>query len=164
MRRTFASCLVLSLLVVGCGEPVKNDHFAEDTGDEPAASATMRPVAVPVRVGELGPSFPACSAVGTTRNLSAGETLPVRTAPFDIADEAGRIAAGSSFFVCTRSHDQKWLGIAFDEAGLAERCGATTPLPARRNYEGPCRSGWVSAPFAKLSAIGGQHAANESSQ
>lgn len=106
-----------------------------------------------VRIGELGPSFEACGAAGTTRNLRSGEALPVRTAPFDNSAEAGGVPAGARFFVCSRSHDQKWLGIVFDETGtLSERCGVSEPAARRQDYAGPCRSGWVQSAFVKLVA------------
>jgi hypothetical protein len=116
----------------------------------------VRDVAAPqaraVRVGELGPNFAACPAAGTTRHLKAGEGLPVRGAPFENAQETGTVANGAQFFVCTRSHDQKWLGIVYDQGALTERCGVSGPLARRRDYEGPCRSGWVPSAFVKTVA------------
>lgn len=152
MRRAFPWSL---LLLAGCGEGVKDDHFANDVQAERVESAPVQTESAPVRVGELGPNFDACAAAGTTRHLdvAAGDKLPVRAAPFDTAAEAGAVAAGARFFVCTRSHDQRWLGIVYDESGaLSPGCGVSRPLNARRAYEGPCRSGWVSSAFVKLIA------------
>jgi hypothetical protein len=152
-RPTLLALFAAMLAVAGCGEPVADDHFANDVqARREAAPAPVTP-AVPVKVGELGPNFDACAAIGTTRNLEAGGRLPVRSAPFDNAQETGAVAAGARFFVCTRSHDQKWFGIVFDESGaLSPACGVAAPLTARRAYEGPCRSGWVATPFVKLIA------------
>ena len=147
MRRAL-SFLILAL--AGCGEAVKDDHFANDVRTERAEPAPVQPGAVAVRVGELGPNFAACSAAGTTRHLDAGERLPVRAAPFDTSAESGAVAAGARFFICTRSHDQRWLGVVYEEAGsLAPACGVSRPVATRRGYEGPCRSGWVSSAFVK---------------
>ena len=146
----FLACL---LALAGCGEPIRDDHFANQT--EPAAAPAPAPVAhvVPVRIGELGPNFEACATAATTRHLKPGEQLPARAAPFDNAAETGAIAAGHRFFVCTRSHDQKWLGVVFDASGtLAESCGVSSPVSARRGYAGPCRSGWVASPFVRFVA------------
>lgn len=149
MRRPF---LLLTLALAGCGDAVKDDHFAQDVKEERAEPRRSRPEAAPVRIGELGPNFAACEWVGTTRHLdaSADERLTVRAAPFEEAAESGEIAAGAHFFICTRSHDQRWLGVVYDGSGaLAPACGVSRPVPARRRYEGPCRAGWVAAAFVK---------------
>lgn len=140
----------LILGLAGCGEAVKDDHFANDVRTERAEPVPVQPGAVAVRVGELGPSFAGCGAAGTTRHLDAGERLPVRAAPFDTSAENGAVGAGSRFFICTRSHDQRWLGIVYEEGGtLSAACGVSRPVASRRGYEGPCRSGWVSSAFVK---------------
>jgi hypothetical protein len=139
------------MILAGCGEAVDDNHFAGDEQEERPVSDPVTSEAVPVRIGELGPSFPACNATGVTRNLSEGEALPVRAAPFDTAVETGRVPAGGRFAICSRSHDQKWFGIVFGE-GTAQDCGVSAPVTSRRAYEGPCRSGWVSTPFVKLVA------------
>ena len=143
--------LVCALSLGGCGEAVDDNHFADDIKQERAESPPVTTEAVPVRIGELGPNFPACNAAGTTRNLEPGSSLGVRAAPFDTAKETDQIQVGSRFFVCTRSHDQKWLGVVYSAEGL-ENCGVSRPVTSRRNYVGTCRSGWVSSPFVKLSA------------
>lgn len=146
---------ILLLALAGCGEAVKDDHFANEVRGERVEPAPVEPDRVPVRVGELGPNFAACSGAGTTRHLGAGAgaKLDVRAAPFENSAVTGSIPAGGRFFVCSRSHDQRWLGVVYDEGGaLGPACGVSNPLPAGRNYEGPCRSGWVSAAFVKLVA------------
>lgn len=140
----------LSLSLAGCGQAVPNGNAALANDSAPDV---VTPAPVAVRVGEMGPNFGACSAVGTTRHLEPAERLPVRASPFDNAAETGAVAAGARFFVCARSIDQKWFGIVYDENGrLDARCGVSDPLPARRDYAGPCQSGWVSTPFVKLVA------------
>lgn len=152
MRFALAPFL-LALGLVGCGEPVRDDHFANRAEAPPVEAAPQVEHVVAVRVGELGPNFDACSAAGTTRHLKAGDPLPVRAAPFGTAAETGRIAQGSRFFICTRSHDQKWFGVVYDaDAGLTERCGVSSPVTTRRDYSGPCRSGWVASAFVRLVA------------
>lgn len=146
------SLLIPLFVLAGCGEAVEDNHFADDIQEARPVSSPATIEAVPVRIGELGPSFPACSATGVTRNLDTGQVLGVRAAPFDTAEEIGRVQSGSRFFVCARSHDQKWFGIVFDGEGKGMDCGVSSPVPSRRNYEGPCGSGWVSSPFVKLIA------------
>ena len=157
MRRLLLLSLPLLALpaLPGCGEAVDDNHFADDVEEARPVSGPVTSEAMPVRIGELGPSFPACNAIGATRNLSQGETLPVRAAPFDTADQTASVPAGGRFAVCSRSHDQKWFGVVFDGAaqpGPAKECGVSAPVTSRRAYDGPCRSGWVSSPFVKLVA------------
>jgi hypothetical protein len=145
--------LILFLALAACGEPATVANRAAQDDGAPANEAVAPPESRPVRIGELGANFRACGAAGTTRNLKAGESLPVRFAPFDNAGENGSVAPGARFFICTRSHDQKWFGIVFDEGGsLAERCGVSEPVTRRRDYDGPCRSGWVQSAFVKVIA------------
>ncbi|HEX8449413.1 MAG TPA: hypothetical protein VF652_07470, partial [Allosphingosinicella sp.] len=141
---TFLLCLVLS----ACGDPATvAERGGRDNGSVPEAAAAP-PESRAVRIGELGANFRACSAAGTTRNLKAGEALPVRSSPFENARESASVASGARFFICARSLDQKWFGIVFDEGGaLAERCGVSEPVTRRRDYDGPCRSGWVQSAF-----------------
>lgn len=148
-----ALSLSIAVLLAGCGEAVKDDHFQRQPEPEQAAATAIQTDAVPVRVGELGPSFAACSTAATTRHLDPGGALPVKAAPFDTAADAGSIAAGARFFVCTRSHDQRWMGVVYDESGvLSPACGVSAPATSRRDYQGPCRSGWVASAFVKFVA------------
>jgi hypothetical protein len=153
MQRS-AWLLLLLTFTASCGEAVKDDHFKQDVS-QPAqeAPAQLEQPAVPVRIGELGASFDACGSAGTTRNLDAGGGLEVKAAPFDAAAVAGRVPAGARVFICARSHDQRWLGIVYNDAGeLSAECGVSSPVTSRRDYPGPCRSGWVSSAFIKLIA------------
>jgi hypothetical protein len=144
--------LPLCLLAASCGDPASISNRSGESGEgAPAEEVTAG--ARPVRIGELGPNFRACSAAGTTRNLEGGEALPVRWAPFETGRETGSVPAGARFFICTRSHDQKWFGIVHDESGtLAGGCGVSEPVTRRRDYGGPCRSGWVQSAFVKVIA------------
>lgn len=143
----------LPLLLAGCGDAPRDDHYANKAEPAPVVEAPPMRHEVAVRIGELGPSFDACVHAGTTRHVPAEGSLPVRAAPFESAEETGAVASGRRFFVCSRSQDQKWLGIVFDESGtLAPACGVSSPVASRRNYAGPCRSGWVSSASVRLIA------------
>jgi hypothetical protein len=143
--------LPLLLALASCGDPAQVGN--RTAVDEDNVADTVTAAARPVRIGELGSNFQACSAAGTTRALKADEPLPVRSAPFQEAEKSGSVAAGGRFFICTRSLDQKWFGIVYDEGGtLADRCGVGEPVTERRDYDGPCRSGWVQSAFVKVVA------------
>lgn len=105
----------------------------------------------PVRIGELGASFAACNARGAVRDRAAGGPVPVRAAPFEQAQAIDRLPPGAEFFICTRSHDQRWFGIVYGEGGQAsQECGVSNPIAGRRAYQGPCASGWVSSALVRL--------------
>jgi hypothetical protein len=149
MRRAF---FLLSLCLAACGSPVPDGNAAIDQNLSNAPDI-VTPGLVPVRVGELGPNFAACSAAGTTRHLKAGEGLPVRAAPFDNAAQEGAVPSGTRFFVCSRSIDQKWFGIVYDPSGaLGPACGVSEPANTRHGYAGPCRSGWIQSAYVKVIA------------
>lgn len=148
--------LLLSLLsLAACGEPVDDNHFANDVDQPRAEPERTTPEVMAVRIGEGGSSFSACAAAGTTRHIDAatGGTMMVRAAPFDTADETGAIPAGGRFFICSRSIDQRWMGVVYDSSGqLSPGCGVSSPVATRRDYDGPCQAGWVPSAFVKLIA------------
>ena len=157
MRICFASPLLVSLLLAGCGEPQDRNvsygsttpryERAPEEGDLMAGNVT------PVRIGELGPNFAACNSLGEVRERAVDGALVVRAAPFEAARQSGQLPPGSTFFICSRSLDQRWLGVVYDRSGQASRaCGVSAPIPARRDYEGACDSGWVPSAQVRLVA------------
>jgi hypothetical protein len=110
-------------------------------------------VVTPVRVGELGPSFDGCAARGETRARAV--PVAVRAAPFEAGETIDRLGLGAEFFICSRTHDQRWFGIVYDAGGQASaRCGVDRPSPQRRPYQGPCAAGWV--PSAMVALVSGE--------
>ena len=155
-QRIPACFLALPLLLAGCGGervPATEErgsstppHVRAEADDPLQGDAVT-----PVRIGELGPNFAACNARGTTRERTGADHVPVRAAPFDPAEEIDRLPAGAQFFICSRSHDQRWFGIVYDSGGIAaERCGVSAPIGRRTNYEGPCAAGWVPSNLVRL--------------
>jgi hypothetical protein len=146
------------MLLSGCGEQAA-DPDAPGSTTPPYVraetnSALLDETVMPVRIGELGPSFAACNASGATRERAGGGPVPVRAAPFEQGAEIDRLGAGAQFFICSRSHDQRWFGIVYDEGGRAtQRCGVSAPISARRAYRGPCAAGWV--PSSRIRQISG---------
>jgi hypothetical protein len=148
-----AAISLAAVSLAACGEAVKVDRNSASAQSEENVADAVTGGTMAVRIGELGASFKACVADGTTRNVGQGETLPVRAAPFDNGAQNGAISAGSKFFVCSRSLDQKWFGVVYDEgAGLEARCGVSEPVESAQSYRGNCRSGWVASDFVKLVA------------
>jgi len=148
------SILTLSIMT-GCGERVPADSNVQGSTTPAYERADSEPLfndaAAPVRVGELGPGFAACNARGATRDRIAGESIPVRAAPFDQAEQIDALPRGAQFFICSRTHDQRWFGIVYDEGGqAADRCGVSQPVATRRPYSGPCAAGWVGSSTVRL--------------
>lgn len=112
-----------------------------------------RELVQPVVIGESGPRFDACQWSGLVRSVSGDGALPVRAAPFAEAAQRDTLTNGDMVYVCNRSHDQDWLGVVYaDTRELTGTCGVSAPVSARRAYEGPCGSGWVSSAFIQLRA------------
>ena len=147
--------ILLALLpLAGCQDEPIADGYGSTTPryERPEQfNSTLGETVTPVRIGELGPNFAACNAHGEVRERAADGPIPVRAAPFDQARETGSLPPGSTFFICSRSIDQQWLGVVFESPGRAGRsCGVSAPVPSRRDYDGPCESGWVVSAQVRL--------------
>lgn len=155
MRAQRASIL-LALLLVGCGEPASVNESSQGSTTPPYVRPDSDPsllanMVQPVRIGELGPSFAACNGRGATRERGGAEPVPVRAAPYEQGEQIASLAPGSEFFICSRSNDQRWFGIVYDEGGQAsERCGVSAAIDERRIYRGPCAAGWVPSAAVRL--------------
>ncbi|WP_417620443.1 hypothetical protein [Parasphingorhabdus sp.] len=175
MIRQFFTVSVLFVAISACSETTRvEDDLAEAQTD--IANPTGReerqgshPAEKPVLIGEGGPRFDACQAIGRVQGLR-GSALSVRIAPFDAAEKKASISEGQQVWICTRSIDQQWFGIVYDD-GVADGgesapvdsetapaskgpgdCGVSSPVRSKRNYDGPCKSGWVESNFVKLVA------------
>jgi len=147
--------LIVTLLAAGCADqPPGNASYGSTTPryERPQEDRNLLTgTQTPVRIGELGPNFAACNAQGEVRERAAEGAIPVRAAPFEPARQVGELSPGSTFFICSRSHDQRWLGVVYEAGGRANRsCGVSAPVSGRRDYEGPCDSGWVASAQVRL--------------
>src|SRR5262245_15323514 len=117
---------IAALLLAGCGGRVPRDQPGGGSTTPPTTRADDDPSVLgntvqPVRVGELGPSFDACAALGATRDRAV--PVPVRAAPFDRGEAIDQLGRGAEFFICSRTVDQRRFGIVYDEGGRASpRC------------------------------------------
>jgi len=166
---------LVTLAASACSETTKvQDDLAEaQTSTTNPTGRTERvganPGERPVRIGEGGPRFDACQAVGRVQGLR-GSSLDVLIAPFDSAEKKDSLSETQRVYICTRSHDQQWFGIVYAEAASSDAtaegeeatapaaamdlsdCGVSSPVRSKRNYDGPCKSGWVASNFVKLVA------------
>ncbi|MBC2778486.1 hypothetical protein [Parasphingopyxis marina] len=141
------------VLLAACNPDVEQ---TSGTGTQPLNRGDVvnsRELVQPVVIGDSGPRFSACQWTGLVRAVSGNGVLDVRAAPFDEARQVGSLTNGDQIFVCGRSHDQRWFAIVYAASGeLSGNCGVSSPISARRRYEGPCESGWVSSAFIQLRA------------
>jgi hypothetical protein len=93
-------------------------------------------------------SRPGCPGSGTVGGLSAGGTLSVRAAPGTAAARRDKLANGADVFMCDWSADGAWVGVVY-ASGSSGDCGVSKKVTPSRGYDGPCKSGWVSARYLK---------------
>lgn len=159
--------LCLLLILAGCSDSrdvmdeLPNSSIAGAPRENMSESRMEAPLARPVVIGEDGSRFAACGAKGVAiiiddPDMDDDESLPeLRKAPFANAKSLGRLAPGSPVFICTRSMDQKWLGVVLDVANIpgstdpTMNCGLARPVETKRPYDGPCPSGWVSSVYVR---------------
>lgn len=160
------------LMAAGCTETGDRDDNAPTPIDRTAQVSER-----PVMIGFDGPRFNACGRDGRVFNLPFGEdTLAVRAAPAESAEEVDMLEDGTRVAMCQRTGG--WVGIVYapppsiEEAGEIvdtegepeaetepeaanepmdlRSCGTAAPVSSVRAYEGPCRSGWVSENYIRL--------------
>lgn len=153
MRRKSFCALASLLALTACNPNVEQNSGSGTAPLNRGEVSNSDELVQPVMVGQFGPRFDACQATGVVHSVSGDGVLSVRAAPFDRAEQLDTMTNGHHMFVCNRSHDQGWLAVVYAENGeLSATCGVSAPVPSRRQYEGPCRSGWVSSAFIELRA------------
>lgn len=161
--RTVSALIVLPLLALGaCSrsndvyEELPNSSLAGAPRADVSESRMDAPVARPVTIGEDGPRLDACGTMGqVARAGSVG--LALRAAPFDDSRALAQLPDGQRAWVCTRSIDQRWLGIVVpppvQEGAPPIDCGVSAPAQRKRAYDGPCASGWVASAYVRLIGV-----------
>lgn len=124
-------------------EELPNSSIAGAPRDAMPETRLEAKIIRPVTIGEDGPRLDACGAMGQAARVGA-RGLAIRAAPFADAQVVGRLAEGGRVHVCTRSLDQKWLGVVVLMPAPND-CGLSEPVERRQPYEGQCLSGWVSS-------------------
>lgn len=153
MRRATALALTGALALAACNPDVEQTSGTGTTPLNRGEVLADNELVQPVPIGESGPRFDACQAIGVVRGVGGEGLLAVRAAPFQEAERRDTLTNGDAVFVCTRSHDQSWFGIVYSESREPSgTCGVSSPVPSRRAYDGPCRSGWVASAFIQLRA------------
>ncbi|WP_150292156.1 hypothetical protein [Sphingobium estronivorans] len=156
MRVVLASLASVVLMLAACSkssdvlEELPNSSLAGAAREDVPETRLESRLTRPVTIGEDGPRLDACGTMGQAMRVGA-KGLAVRAAPFADAKEIARMAEGDRAWVCTRSLDQKWLGVVLAPEPMAD-CGVSDPVDRKQAYDGPCRSGWVSSAAIRLIA------------
>ena len=134
----FAVLLIASL--AACSQPAPPaDNAPAVTGEPLAARAVM--------IGTEGASLPACAS---TSQVKTGGT-DVYWAPGETRAVKAKIAGGAKVSVCEATDDDAWFGVVFAAPGIdPDLCGVGRPVQNAREYQGPCRWGWIKGGTVQL--------------
>ncbi|MFZ5694622.1 MAG: hypothetical protein ACOY4N_03135 [Pseudomonadota bacterium] len=155
--------IALIFLLAACSDSrevldeLPNSSLAGAPRADVSESRMDAPVARAVTIGEDGPRLDACGGMGQVLRTGAGGQ-PLRAAPFGDAKVLATLNEGDRAYICTRSLDQKWLGVvlapppAADNCAQAPDCGVSSPVDRKQPYDGPCVSGWVASAYVRLIA------------
>ena len=153
----------LMLVLAACSqsndvyEELPNSSLAGAPREVVPDSRIESTLARPVTIGEDGPRLDACGVMGQVTR-AGGNGLALRAAPFAEAKSVATLEEGARLHVCTRSIDQKWLGVvvrptpAEGDSAPPLDCGVSSPVDRKQAYEGPCASGWVASAYVRLIA------------
>ncbi len=103
----------------------------------------------PVRIGSEGITLEACPSVsrvkdgGTNVYWAPGETRAIKA----------KLAGGARVALCEATDDDAWFGVVFPAPGLdMDRCRVNKAVGSVREYQGPCRWGWIKGGTVRLGA------------
>ncbi len=130
------------LALAACSQPAPPADNAPAVAGEPLAARA-------VMIGTEGPSLPACSSVsrvkdgGTDVYWAPGETRAVKA----------KLAGGARVSLCEATDDDAWFGVVFPPPGQDDTlCGIGKSVRNAREYQGPCRWGWIKGGTVRLGA------------
>lgn len=142
LRPLSSAAVILALSLAACSQPAPPADNAPAVAGEPLATRA-------VMIGTEGASLPACSSIsrvkdgGTDVYWAPGETRAVKA----------KLAAGAKVSLCEAADNDAWFGIVFAAPGTdADMCGVGRSVQNAREYQGPCRWGWIKGGTVRLGA------------
>lgn len=95
----------------------------------------------------------ACPGTGQVIGLRKGgdEFLAVRTGPSTEHPLSDKLKEGQTFYVCSSSKDEKWVGIVYS-TDKTNDCGVTSAIKKLAPYRGKCKQGWIHSRWMKVIA------------
>lgn len=141
-RRSLFLAVLAAASLAACSQGAPPADNASVAGTEPVATRA-------VMVGTEGPSLPACSSIS---RVTDGGT-DVYWAPGETRVAKAKLPGGMPVSVCEATDDDAWFGIVFAAPGTdADMCGIARSVPNAREYQGPCRWGWIKGGTVRLGA------------
>ena len=139
-RHTLPLAAVLTLALAACSQPAPPPENAPEVSGEPLAARA-------VMIGTEGPSLPACSSIS---RVKAGGT-DVYWAPGETRAVKAKLAGGANVSLCEAAENDAWFGIVFAAPGTdPDMCGVGKSVANAREYQGPCRWGWIKGGTVQL--------------
>ncbi len=121
------------------------NNVAAQNASAPASAIAARPV----RFGVDGAQ--GMDACHTNARLTGTGAIAIREAPDAGARQNDEGETGLIVEICERTDG--WVGIVWKGEGDPEHdCGTGANLPGPKNYDGPCRSGWVAEANVEVTA------------
>lgn len=142
MKQGLASplALLLAASLAACSQPAPPADNAPVVAGEPIATRA-------VMIGTEGPSLPACSSI--SRVKSSG--TDVYWAPNETRAVKAKLAGGANVSLCEAAENDAWFGVVFAAPGTdPDMCGVGKSVPNAREYQGPCRWGWIKGGTVQL--------------
>jgi hypothetical protein len=165
MRHGLLTLAVAVALLTGCGQGSGNKAAPAANNSATSNAAAPAPVntanattpapagagipARPVRVG-MGGAERGVDACPSSGRLIGQNPIAIREAPAPGARESAQGQLGMAVHICEAVDG--WQGIVWSPTTPDDNCGVGTNLPAEKDYDGPCRSGWVPASTVEITA------------
>ncbi len=129
----FSLAALVAASLAACSQPAPPADNAPEIGGEPLATRA-------VMIGTEGPSLPACSSISRVKD---GGT-DVYWAPDETRAVKAKLAGGARVSLCEAAENDAWFGVVFAAPGTdPDMCGVGKSVPNAREYQGPCRWGWI---------------------
>ena len=136
----FPAATILAAALGACSQPAPPADNAPALAGEPLATRA-------VMIGTEGPSLPACSSIS---RVKAGGT-DVYWAPNETRAVKAKLAGGAKVSLCEAAENDAWFGVVFAAPGTdPDMCGVGKSVSNTREYQGPCRWGWIKGGTVQL--------------
>ena len=136
----FPVATILAAALAACSQPAPPADNAPALAGEPLATRA-------VMIGTEGPSLPACSSIS---RVKAGGT-DVYWAPNETRAVKAKLAGGAKVSLCEAAENDAWFGVVFAAPGTdPDMCGVGKSVSNTREYQGPCRWGWIKGGTVQL--------------